>query len=543
VLAEAYECNILSNPWLAASIASKHSKEPEPETGISARKVTLSTNADQAPSEGGGKGATDDDELNDKPLTVLMPLSPGQASVPVESSSSTALSTPTPQARDLRSEQLADVNVISALVAMEATASDVAKEGHFATPKAPDPPPPPPPPRSPPPPPVPLSIGDAVLPASPPLSSLLASSQPEPLTAQDSEEMPSTKNGGAASVSRDDNGRVSDSIGGKATCEAAHLSGACAVGATGASLQQDPSPVSTSDATFGAPLRAQFMEATKVIRYHHGVVLIKEPGQDPPLDYLLNEVLLKYQRLKVRLLKISNQEAQFRLDLEMRVAQGIWNQYDITDDARKHDTNFVVYKKIASPPLTPSSRSNPSQSPRHILSAGSPRRMSMGDDQTVESYFVDTSGGRDVERAYMSMQSADGKRSASGKFEKGQVLPLTEWLLKHSSNPYPSMDDKAELAQKSGLSTQQVQNWFINMRKRHWTPMMNGKRRPRTFLDYVILSSQQGGKDEHPAMAGSHNHLGHHQPHQMQQQHSHHLQAQHQQQMQHRRPPQSHIMR
>eukprot|EP00615_Pteridomonas_danica_P002924 CAMPEP_0114366706 /NCGR_PEP_ID=MMETSP0101-20121206/29485_1 /TAXON_ID=38822 ORGANISM="Pteridomonas danica, Strain PT" /NCGR_SAMPLE_ID=MMETSP0101 /ASSEMBLY_ACC=CAM_ASM_000211 /LENGTH=260 /DNA_ID=CAMNT_0001515917 /DNA_START=911 /DNA_END=1690 /DNA_ORIENTATION=+ len=94
-----------------------------------------------------------------------------------------------------------------------------------------------------------------------------------------------------------------------------------------------------------------------------------------------------------------------------------------------------------------------------------------------------------------SSSSSSSKRTTSGKFEKNQVLPLTEWLLKHSSNPYPSMEDKSELANQSGLSTQQVQNWFINMRKRHWTPMMNGKRRPRTFLDYVILSSQQGDRN------------------------------------------------
>jgi hypothetical protein len=100
-----------------------------------------------------------------------------------------------------------------------------------------------------------------------------------------------------------------------------------------------------------------------------------------------------------------------------------------------------------------------------------------------------------ADRTSLKISSADAKRTASGKFEKNQVQPLTEWLLKHSSNPYPSMDDKADLAMKSGLSTQQVQNWFINMRKRHWTPMMNGKRRPRTFLDYVILSSQTGDKD------------------------------------------------
>jgi hypothetical protein len=114
------------------------------------------------------------------------------------------------------------------------------------------------------------------------------------------------------------------------------------------------------------------------------------------------------------------------------------------------------------------------------------------------------------------------------------------------------MDDKANLAQQSGLSTQQVQNWFINMRKRHWTPMMNGKRRPRTFLDYVILSSQQGGKEEElegplEAPAAQHqlrsmSQLQQHQMHQHQQQQ--HAQRLHQQQQGHnlRRLPQGRMV-
>ena len=176
------------------------------------------------------------------------------------------------------------------------------------------------------------------------------------------------------------------------------------------------------------------------------------------------------QRLKVRLLKASNQEAQFRLDLETRVSQGIWNQYDV-GSYQNEAVDFVVYKSGGATRDTQHGRS-------HAL-AMQRRRSGSEDDEQVESWRVDTSG-------------APRGRAASGKFEKNQVLPLTEWLLKHSKNPYPSMEDKAALADKSGLSTQQVQNWFINMRKRHWTPMMNGKRRPRTFLDYVILSSQEG---------------------------------------------------
>jgi hypothetical protein len=197
------------------------------------------------------------------------------------------------------------------------------------------------------------------------------------------------------------------------------------------------------------------------------------------------------QKLKVRLLKASNHEAQFRLDIETRVANGIWNQYDVGSYA----DDFVVYK-------TGGRRFGREQNqPQQRTSGRSGGRSSNFDDDENDSHDDDEYSGS--HGAWQPSSSRDAKRTASGKFEKSQVLPLTEWLLKHSANPYPSMDDKVDLAAKSGLSPQQVQNWFINMRKRHWTPMMNGKRRPRTFLDYVIISSQQGEGEAHAGAPNS----------------------------------------
>jgi hypothetical protein len=109
-----------------------------------------------------------------------------------------------------------------------------------------------------------------------------------------------------------------------------------------------------SDATFGVQLRNQFLETARVIRRSHGITVVKELGDDPQLDNLVGEVMGSFQRLKVRLLKVSNQEAQFRLDLETRISNGIWNQYDISDDIDEgnKDGDFLVYQ-AASPPHTP----------------------------------------------------------------------------------------------------------------------------------------------------------------------------------------------
>lgn len=249
--------------------------------------------------------------------------------------------------------------------------------------------------------------------------------------------------------------------------------------------------------------------------------------------------MLTYQRLKVHLLKTSNQEAQFRLDLENKISIGIWNHYDIKENvttpspsSSNNNSNsnsmfgnstqsinqskqgydgadFVVYQRAKSSPRSLPKNQSPKQmninsqlwpsSPSHIPNIQSSQQMRIPQNIQGGGNGSGSVGGGSSTMARDRSGSFErtityknkGKRT-SGKFEKNQVLPLTEWLLKHSTNPYPTMEDKAELARESGLSTQQVQNWFINMRKRHWTPMMNGKRRPRTFLDYVILSSQQG---------------------------------------------------
>ncbi|CAN0926473.1 BEL1-like homeodomain protein 9 [Linum grandiflorum] len=52
------------------------------------------------------------------------------------------------------------------------------------------------------------------------------------------------------------------------------------------------------------------------------------------------------------------------------------------------------------------------------------------------------------------------------------VIVLRAWLFDHFLHPYPSDTDKVMLAKQSGLSRNQVSNWFINARVRLWKPMV-----------------------------------------------------------------------
>ncbi|KAI3474145.1 hypothetical protein Pfo_028933 [Paulownia fortunei] len=52
------------------------------------------------------------------------------------------------------------------------------------------------------------------------------------------------------------------------------------------------------------------------------------------------------------------------------------------------------------------------------------------------------------------------------------VTVLRSWLFEHFLHPYPTDTDKLMLAKQTGLSRNQVSNWFINARVRLWKPMV-----------------------------------------------------------------------
>ncbi|KAE9586745.1 hypothetical protein Lal_00004910 [Lupinus albus] len=52
------------------------------------------------------------------------------------------------------------------------------------------------------------------------------------------------------------------------------------------------------------------------------------------------------------------------------------------------------------------------------------------------------------------------------------VSILRAWLFEHFLNPYPKDSEKVMLARQTGLSRNQVANWFINARVRLWKPMV-----------------------------------------------------------------------
>ncbi|KZV58669.1 hypothetical protein F511_41525 [Dorcoceras hygrometricum] len=71
----------------------------------------------------------------------------------------------------------------------------------------------------------------------------------------------------------------------------------------------------------------------------------------------------------------------------------------------------------------------------------------------------------------MGMMQQEAWRPQRGLPDRS-VNILRAWLFEHFLHPYPSDADKHLLARQTGLSRNQVSNWFINARVRLWKPMV-----------------------------------------------------------------------
>ncbi|KAF3443424.1 hypothetical protein FNV43_RR13106 [Rhamnella rubrinervis] len=84
------------------------------------------------------------------------------------------------------------------------------------------------------------------------------------------------------------------------------------------------------------------------------------------------------------------------------------------------------------------------------------------------------------------------KKKKNGKLPKEARQQLLDWWSRHYKWPYPSETQKLALAESTGLDLKQINNWFINQRKRHWKPSED--------MQFVVMDA-------------AHHHHHHHHPH------------------------------
>lgn len=83
------------------------------------------------------------------------------------------------------------------------------------------------------------------------------------------------------------------------------------------------------------------------------------------------------------------------------------------------------------------------------------------------------------------------RRHRGGRLDAHATKVLVKWFEDNITKPYPSREAKEKISKETGLSHSQIRNWFTNIRKRHWTPVVKG-RAPRSRMDVEIAQRCEG---------------------------------------------------
>ncbi|KAJ6915535.1 Homeobox protein knotted-1-like 3 [Populus alba x Populus x berolinensis] len=81
------------------------------------------------------------------------------------------------------------------------------------------------------------------------------------------------------------------------------------------------------------------------------------------------------------------------------------------------------------------------------------------------------------------------RKRRAGKLPGDTTSLLKAWWQTHSKWPYPTEEDKARLVQETGLHLKQINNWFINQRKRNWHSSPSGDTSIKHFYKWNAIIS------------------------------------------------------
>ncbi|CAB3396788.1 unnamed protein product [Caenorhabditis bovis] len=117
---------------------------------------------------------------------------------------------------------------------------------------------------------------------------------------------------------------------------------------------------------------------------------------------------------------------------------------------------------------------DPPQPPKPDDSPSNKKKGTGGDEFSVCGSNDD---GRESVLSEGANGSLNGKRKTPKVFSKEAITKFRAWLFQNLSHPYPSEEQKKQLANETGLTILQVNNWFINARRRIVQPMIDQNNR------------------------------------------------------------------
>ena len=136
---------------------------------------------------------------------------------------------------------------------------------------------------------------------------------------------------------------------------------------------------------------------------------------------------------------------------------------DEEKNAQKNATRFPVAG--AAPAPAPVTRPRPEACP---LPAGPSARGSHSSDKLRETLK------RKYAASILTLKDEFLKKRKKGKLPSAATDALKKWWRDRVVWPYPTEEEKRALGSETGLDPTQINNWFINQRKRHWHKLFEG---------------------------------------------------------------------
>ncbi|RDX89706.1 Homeobox protein knotted-1-like 1, partial [Mucuna pruriens] len=190
----------------------------------------------------------------------------------------------------------------------------------------------------------------------------------------------------------------------------------------------------------------------EIAREIHPTNALREIGDDPELDQFMESYCQVLHRYKHELSKPFNEATLFLCNIESQLSNlckgtlAMPPDNNRSDEAAGTSEDELCWEKVEAVEGHESSGPRPG-------------------DQELKEILLRKYGG------YLSsLRKEFLKKRKKGKLPKDARMVLMNWWSTHYRWPYPTEEEKVQLSEMTGLDQKQINNWFINQRKRHWKP-------------------------------------------------------------------------
>ncbi|XWS57432.1 hypothetical protein CRYUN_Cryun09bG0173700 [Craigia yunnanensis] len=185
-------------------------------------------------------------------------------------------------------------------------------------------------------------------------------------------------------------------------------------------------------------------------RENHPISFCREIGADPELDEFMESYCEVLQRYKEELSKPFDEATTFLSNIESQLNNLCKGALTKTLDYRSDEAAGTSEEELSGGEVEASeSRESPGGHPSQDIKGMLMRKYS-GYLSSLKKEFL--------------------KKRKKGKLPKDARMILLDWWNNHYRWPYPTEEEKSKLSEITGLDQKQINNWFINQRKRHWKP-------------------------------------------------------------------------